>query len=190
MKDYGMLRQGVKRVAWRYFFLYFDLNIGTASLTPAFVGYLLMLSAIRLLKDEVRDLGLLSTMGRILAVWHGAQWAAGLIGGSFDGLWQFVDILIGIVNIYFHFQLLTGLAVIAGRYQPEGDHQDMKLLRYRTVQTVVLTAIEVILYLCPRTSELWSAVSVVLALVYLVVGVCLVVALFRLRKCFPVTEGA
>lgn len=184
MGDFGKLRKGLGRVAWAYFFIYFDLKLGTVSLTPAFVGYSLILGAIGLLKEEVRDLGLLRTMGRLLALWHGVRWAAGSFGGSVDGLWPFVDILISLVNIYFHFQLLTGMAVIARRYQPEGEHQDARLLRYRTIQTVILTVVELILFLCPETSLLWAVVSVVFVLVYVVVGLCLMAALFRLRRTF------
>ena len=189
MVDHEKLRKEIKRVAWGYFFIYFNLNIGSVSMTPAFVGYLFMLSAIGLLKSEVRDLELLPAMGRVLAAWHGFQWVASLFGQSLDGLWQFADILIGLVNIYFHFQLLTGLAVIARRYQPEGDHRDVKLLRYRTVQTVVLTGVEVILWLCPREQTLWSVVSVGLVLVYLIVGFCLMCTLFGLSGCLGRREG-
>jgi hypothetical protein len=120
MVDHEKLRKGIKRVAWGYFFIYFNLNIGSVSMTPAFVGYLFMLSAIGLLKSEVRDLELLPAMGRVLAAWHGFQWVASLFGQSLDGLWQFADILIGLVNIYFHFQLLTGTwnCFVTGRSRP------------------------------------------------------------------------
>lgn len=189
MGNFEKLRKGVKRVAWGYFFLYFELKLGTVSVTPAFVGYLLMLGAIGLMKEEVRDLGLLSAMGRVLAAWHGFQWVASLFGQSLDGLWQFGDILISLVNIYFHFQLLTGMAVIARRYQPEGDHTDARLLRYRTVQTVILTGVQIILWLCPRDRALWAAVSVGLVLIYVIVGICLMCALFGLSGCLGRREG-
>lgn len=185
MTDYQKLYSGISKAAWGYFFLYFDININRVSILPSFVGYLLFLSAINLLKDEERELSLLRTMGIILTLWHGIQWILSWIGVSLDGVWQFVDIIISLVNLYFHFQLLTNLASIAAKYQPEGYTQDAKLLRYRTLQTVMLTAITIITNLYPWLSEFWAVISILLLIVYLIAGICLMKALFDLRKCLP-----
>ena len=188
MTDYRKLYDGISKAAWGYFFIYFNININTVSILPSFVGYLLFLSAINYLKDEERELGLLHTLGVILALWHGAQWAMSWFGVNLDGAWQFIDIIISLVNLYFHFQLLNNLASIATKYQPEGYEQDAKLLRYRTLQTVMLTAITIVTELHPWLSDVWTYIFVVMLIVYLIAGICLMKALFDLRKCLPTEE--
>lgn len=188
MTDYRKLYDGISKAAWGYFFIYFNININTVSILPSFVGYLLFLSAINYLKDEERELGLLHTLGVILALWHGAEWVMSWLGVSLDGAWQFIDIIISLVNLYFHFQLLTNLASIATKYQPEGYEQDAKLLRYRTLQTVMLTAITIVTELHPWPSDAWIYISIVMLIVYLIAGICLMKALFDLRKCLPTEE--
>lgn len=188
MTDYRKLYDGISKAAWGYFFIYFNININSVSLLPSFIGYLLFLSAINYLQDEERELSLLYTLGVILAVWHGIAWLASWGSFNLDGAWQFIDIIISLVNLYFHFQLLTNLASIATKYQPEGYEQDAKLLRYRTLQTVMLTAITIITYLHPWLSEIWTYISVVMLIVYLIAGISLMKALFDLRKCLPTGE--
>lgn len=184
MTDTQKLYSGISKAAWGYFFLYFNININNISVLPNFVGYLLFLSSINLLQDEERELSLLRTLGVILALWTGAGWLFSLVGLKVEGLWQFMDILISLVNLYFHFQLLTNLAAIAAKYQPEGEFLDAKLLRYRTLQTLMLTAIEIIICFQPWFSAIWTVISFCMLLVYVIAGICLMKALFDLRKCF------
>ena len=188
MTNYQKLYDGISKAAWGYFFIYFNININTVSLIPSFVGYLLFLSAIEHLKDEERELSLLHTLGVILVGWHSVAWLVSWFSINLDGAWQFIDIIISLVNLYFHFQLLTNLASIATKYQPEGYEQDAKLLRYRTLQTVMLTAILIITRLQPWLSEAWTYISVVMLIVYLIAGICLMKALFELRRCLPTSE--
>ena len=189
MTNYQKLYDGISKAAWGYFFIYFNININTVSLIPSFVGYLLFLSAIEHLKDEERELSLLHTLGVILVGWHSVAWLVSWFSINLDGAWQFIDIIISLVNLYFHFQLLTNLASIATKYQPEGYEQDAKLLRYRTLQTVMLTAVLIITHLHPWLSEVWTYISVVMLIVYLIAGICLMKALFDLRRCLPRNEG-
>jgi len=185
MTDYQKLYSGISKAAWGYFFLYFNINFNNVSVLPSFVGYLLFLSAIKLLKEEERELSLLHTLGVIMALWTGVEWLASFLGLNLEGMWQFIDIIISLVNLYFHFQFLTNLASIAEKYQSEGYELDAKLLRYRTLQTVMLSAIEVIICFQPWLSEAWTVISICMLIVYLIAGICLMKALFDLRKCLP-----
>ena len=185
MTDYQKLYSGISKAAWGYFFLYFNINFNNVSILPSFVGYLLFLSAIKLLNNEERELSLLRTLGVIMALWTGVEWLASFIGIKIEGMWQFIDIIISLVNLYFHFQFLTNLASIAAKYQSEGYELDAKLLRYRTLQTIMLTAIEVVLCFQPWLSEAWTVISICMLIVYLIAGICLMKALFDLRKCLP-----
>ncbi|MBQ4644687.1 MAG: hypothetical protein IJB72_02895 [Clostridia bacterium] len=143
MTDYTKVYYGISKSIWGYFFLYlnFTINIGNGSISllPSFVGYILFLKAIDLLKDEERELSLLKTLGVILGVWEGIQWLANCVGYSFDGKWQFINLIIGLVNLYFHFQFLTNLASIATKHQQENCIYDKDLLTCRTVQTIIQT---------------------------------------------------
>ncbi len=188
MTDYRKLYNGISKAAWGYFFIYLNINVNAVNLLPSFVGYLFFLSAISYLKAEERELSLLNTLGVILALWHGAEWVVSLVEINLDGSWQFIDIIISLVNLYFQFQLLTNLASIATKYQPEGYELDAKLLRYRMLQTVMLTAIEIIIKLHPWLSEVWTYISVIMLIVYLIAGICLMKALFNLRRCLPTSE--
>ena len=185
MTNHHKLYSGISKAAWGYFFLYFNINFNNVSILPSFVGYLLFLSAINLLKDEERELSLLHTLAVIMALWTGVEWLASFVGLNLEGMWQFIDIIISLVNLYFHFQFLTNLASIAAKYQSESNELDAKLLRYRTLQTVMLTAIEVIICFQPWLSEAWTVISICMLIVYLIAGICLMKALFDLRKCLP-----
>jgi hypothetical protein len=78
---------------------------------------LLILHAIRDLEQEESELLLLRPFGIILVIWHVATWVFSLFSVDLNSLEQIADILIRLINLYFHFQLLTNLASIASKYQ-------------------------------------------------------------------------
>lgn len=184
MSRYEKLYHGLDRAAWGYFFLYFKINISTVSLLPTFVGYLLFLGAIKLLEGEERELSLLRPLAILMAIWHGLDWCLSLFGADLYGL-QFVDLIRDAVNLYFHFQLMTNLASIAERHQPEGAGLDSKLLRYRTLQTIMITAIWILTYLDHWFEDYWGLISGGMGVVYVIAGVCLMKAIFDLRRSLP-----
>lgn len=188
MTKYEKLYAGISKTAWGYFFIYFDININQVSLLPAFIGYLLFLSAITLLEEEERELSLLRTLGIFLALWHGADWLMSWGAIKLDGLAPFLDIIVCLVNLYFHFQLLTNLASIATKHQPVDYELDAKLLGYRTWQTIMLTGIIIITYFSPWLEEVWGITSVVMAIIYVILGVCLMRVLFQLRRCLQISD--
>ncbi|MGM9596705.1 MAG: hypothetical protein ACI3XO_02710 [Eubacteriales bacterium] len=190
MTDHQKLYTGIGRAAWGYFFIYFNININSVSILPSFIGYLLFLSAINYLCDEERELELLRTLGIILTVWHIASWLASWAAIDLDGMLQVADIIIGVVNIYFHFQLLTNLASIAVKYQTEELELDKKLLRYRTLQTVMLTAVIILGYLAKWLDGFGMLMSIVMLIGYLIAGILLMKALFDLRRCLPTDKYA
>ncbi len=188
--------RGITKAAWGYFFVYFNINLNGVSILPAFIGYILFLSAIGDLEEEERELSLLRTIGILLVLWHIFDWISTGFKLASGGVLPFVDILVCLINLYFHFQLLTNLASIAARYQGEGDELDERLLRYRTAQTVLLTIVTIVDLLANATHDfasdelvaMWEFVSVGLAIVYLIASICLMRALFALRKCMTETE--
>lgn len=185
METYNRLYDGITKTAWGYFFLYFDINLGTVSILPDFVGFLLFLSAINLLKDEERDLSLLRPFGILLALWNGAEWIASWVSMNLDNVSHFFNLIVCLVNLYFHFQLLTNMASIATKYQPEDANIDAKLLKYRTIQTIMLTVMLIFTYVSTLLGELWTYISLAIAIIYIVIGICMMKALFDLRRCLP-----
>ena len=183
------LYTGIGKAAWGYLFVYFNFNINSVSLLPTFVGYLLFLSAIRYLREEERELELLRPFGGVLVLWHGLNWLGSFAGVGLGGMWQVADILIGMINLYFHFQFLTNLASVARKCQPEGQMFDIKLMRYRTVQTVILTAVIAIGYFYEWLGEFGAVVSLLAVVVYLVLAIALMKVLFALRRCLKAAEA-
>ena len=177
------VRSGLLRAAWGYIFLYFNININQISLLPAFVGYILFLAAIAQLRDAEWELTLIYTLGVMLLLWNAADWLMSWMGLQISGRWQILDLLTGLVNLYFQFQFVTNLAAIAAKFQPNGRGLDAKLLTYRTWQTVLLTIVMLLTTFYPWLSEVWGYVLAVLGVIYVVFGFCLIKALFDMRRC-------
>ena len=178
------LYAAISKAAWGYFFLYFDLNLNSVSVLPSFVGFLLFLSAIKLIKEERRDLELLRPLGTLLAVWHGGNWLASWLGTSLDGLFPMVDLIISLAGVYFHFQMLTDFAALAARYQQPEQDLDRRLLKWRTRQTLLLTAISLFAYPLRFLTELWEPTLIVLAIAGFITSLCIMFTLFDLRRIF------
>lgn len=182
MTDYTKVYNGISKVIWGYFFLYFNINLGTISILPSFVAYILFSQAVELLRAEERELSLLRPLGVILGTWAAIEWVATCVGYSFGEKWQFISLIIGLVNLYFHFQFITNLASIATKHQQENSSYDKKLLTCRTVQTIMLTVILIIINLYSLFNEIWVYVSVIFAICYVAISVHIMMTLNGLKK--------
>ena len=182
MTDYTKVYNGISKVIWGYFFLYFNINLGTISILPSFVGYFLFSGAIDLLKDEERELSLLKPLCMILGVWEGIEWLANCVGYIFDGKWQFINLIIGLLNLYFHFQFITNLASIAIKHQQEGCIYDKKLLKYRTILTILQTIFIVFTAFNFIPEEVLTYIAFALGIVFVIVCIGMMVILNQLRK--------
>lgn len=184
-EHFDRLYRGVSHAAWAYFFLYFDINLGNVSILPKFVCYLLLWNAIGLLEDEERDLSLLRPLCLLLGLWNGADWLLSWAGGSLDGLLYPLDLVVLAASLYFQFQIFTDFAHLAARYQPVGAGLDLRLLRLRTVQVLLITAMAAtgpFSVTLGDTVVSWTFVA--LALTGLVTALMLMAGLFALRRCF------
>ncbi len=182
MTDYTKVYSGISKVIWGYFFLYFNINFGTISILPSFVGFIFFSGAIDLLKDIERELTLLKPLGLILGIWEAMKWLVNCVGYNFDGKWEFITLTIGLLNLYFHFQFITNLASIATKHQQEGCLYDKNLLRYRTIQTIMLTIFLVITNISSLFNEIWVYISVVLGICYIIICLYIMATLSRLKK--------
>lgn len=160
----------VKRVAWGYVLLHFDINIGTLDLLPAWLGFALFFSALPVLAEASPTAKLLRPFAAGLAVWNGITWI-------FGSAWcpEILNVVESVIGLYFHFQLLTELATLARCY---GCPQEQKLLTLRTVNTVLQT----VFILGTWLWEAWEGAAMILLIVNLVVLVWICAVLFALRR--------
>ena len=187
MKTKELLAAGAGHAAWGYFFLYFDFNLGNISVLPSFVGFILFYKAIRGLKPLRRELSLLEPLAILLLAWHLTKWLLSWIGLSLDGLWQPFGLIITLASLYFHFQILTDFAALAGQYLPETDLKD-RILKWRTVQTVVITGVYLMSYAKGFESGWLQYVALGMIVAQLFAMVMLMAALFAMRKEFQNME--
>ena len=173
--------RGLTKIAWGYVFLHFNLNLGTLNVLPNWAGYLLFFSAIQLLGEDLRDLPLLKPFCILLGTAQAIDWLAVLVTGE-TVLERFflLNILVTCINLYFHFQLLTDLILLAEGQGVSGMHLRM----CRNVNVVLGTLMALTL---PWSD--WGVpglAAVVLMLVLrIIITVILIWQLFQLRKVFP-----
>lgn len=183
--DRESLYRGLSNAAWAYLFLNFDLNLGTVSVTPRFVGWLLLVAAIRDLARERRDLSLLRPLGLLLAAWTGADWLLRWAGQTIDGHILFLDLIISVAAIYFHFQFLSDLAALAERYEPPEGTLAKRLRRRRTAYILFTTAVSVLVHLpAGRYLEPQGYAALGLGAAALITALFIMVGVFQLRGLF------
>lgn len=188
MSNQETLYKGITRVIWGYFFVYFDFKLGTLSVTPAFVGIWMFLSAIDLLKEERRNMELLRTFAYVLLFWNFARWAAAWGGLSVQGYLPIVGLLVSIINMYFHFQLMTDLAALANKYASSESMIEPTLLRWRSIQTILLTCVVLISYTDNWNYKYKETIQILMGIAYVLAGIFLMLELFTLRKVFHSEE--
>ncbi len=172
--------RGLTRIAWGYVFLHFNFNLGNLNVLPNWVGYLLFFSAIELLGDQLRDLTLLKPFCILLGAGELADWLAVLATGQ-TLVEQFflLNMLLLCIGIYFNFQMLTDLAMLAESAGKSG--YGLRLCRNGEVVAVTLAALPV-----PWSDlDVVGLVAVVMLVVLVViVTLCILVQLFQLRNQF------
>lgn len=184
MAERELLYRGLSHAAWGYFFLFIDFNIGTVNILPGFIGFLLFYFSTKTMSSQHRDFVLLSPLCLLLFVYSLAGWVLSWFGTSLDG-YMFLDILVAVTELYFHFQFLTDLAVLARQYQIANDPLDQNILTRRTILLITATVIKVLYLLLPNSLEHpWSNFTIVLAIVSFLVALLIMTALFSLRKCY------
>lgn len=178
----------IRKIAWGYVFLYFNINLGTIDILPSWAGYLLIFNAIPVLALYEESAGLLRNVAVILAVWSGFDWVMTIFGANAYGsgilysLYALAASVISVIAIYFHFQLLTNLAGIAGQLGLED--RSSRFLRLRTVNTVIQTILAV--YTAFPLPEIMAA-AIALLIANLIVLIMIVSCLFGFRREIDIT---
>ena len=75
----------LRRIAWAYFFLYFNITIGPIDILPSWAGYLMIFSAIPVLALYEESAGLLRNVAAILAAWSVLDWVLTILEANTYG---------------------------------------------------------------------------------------------------------
>lgn len=170
--DHIKLRGAIKHIALGYILLHFNINLGTLNILPNWLGYALFLHALPALSKEEESAGLLRPLGILLALWQSFLWVEAIFSVQLEI--EVLEVIAGVISLYFHFQLLTNLADIAAKYDCP---QHKRILMLRTVRTVLETLFAFIL----RWQE-YPAVSIAMFIIYIFVTFWICSILFSLRR--------
>ena len=183
MTDREKLYSGLSNAAWGYVFLTFDFNLNNVSVLPRFVGFYLLFSAIGKLSGERQNLNLLRPLCILLTGWSGLDWLLSWLGGDVEGHILFLDLLVTVVTLYFHFQFLTDMAALAECCQPEDDNLASRIRGHRTAFTLLITVFGLMADLTPVLPwEWWAGMIGFGALITCIVALMIMMDLFHLRK--------
>lgn len=173
--------KALKKIGWSYVFIHIHFKLGSFDLLCDWIGYLLILSALKILAEEEPSAKLLHPFAAALATVSGIESFASLFGASVDIL-NIVTILTTVISVYLQFQLLTNIADMAKR---RNYPNTKRIIGLRTVVCVLHVAAMSILYLDFLQSE-W--VMIVVPLVYLFLIAWIWVVLISLRMYVEETE--
>ena len=157
----------IKRVALGYVLIYFNINIGTLNLLPNWAGYLLIVSALPFLSQKEGSAILLKPLGVTLALWSGFEWVFALFGGKADA--YLIGVTVGILNIYFHFQLITNISEFASE-----PNRKKRLLILRSATVIFCTATVILLSIPDiRYAAIITGIAQCVMCVWVCVELCL-----------------
>lgn len=190
MTEKKMLYSAFTKIAFGNLFILISLNIMGFDIMPDFVGYILFISAFSELCEKYKGFRNLSPFAVILMVWS----IVSLIIPAFSDIdaitviSRIASIVIGIIHLYFAFQMFTEISFIAKEYQPEDITYDIKLIKLRNIYTVldavltVSTSVPILLNYIDN--PILSAITVILTLITVVVVIIIAYTLFCIRKLF------
>ncbi len=200
MTDRTIIYKSISKTAYGYILILVAVMIGTIDILPDFIGYIMMLYAIEALKGECKTISLLKPFGYALAVWKAIVFILRAFGigvisiSSFNPAAAFlyiiyiIGIIINIISIYFDYQLLTEMSLLAKKYQKEQDSLDRKFIVRRNINTVCMTLAFSISNLSNVFQDIPQDIAVILVIIPAVLSLfvmfLVVTALFSLRKLF------
>lgn len=176
------LPSAIKKIAWGYLFTFLNINLATVDILPDWVGFIMILSALPVIAEKEESASLLKPLGIILTLWEFAEWATALFGVNINI--PVIGIVIGIVRIYFDFQLITNLSALA----PEAERKD-RLLKLRSFSVVFHTVTTLCAGLFTYFPEFAVYAAFVLIIPQLILTVWLCAELFRLSGAIQTVQN-
>lgn len=194
MNELQKLRSAITRIAWGYIFTLVDIKIGQIDILPSFIGFGIMLSAFSLLKEKSKTVSLLRPFAYVLIVWNVISWIlkAGVsVSVPFLSVTiiNYISYIIEIIELYFNFQLLTEMSIIAAEYQPSDIELDKSFLTKRNVLTVFSTVILIFSFatntIPANYSDIITVIFAGISVITLFLMFIIVYSLFRLKSFIP-----
>ena len=180
MTDYKELGNKTRLVGWGFVFILFDINIGTVSILPKWVGYMMIISALPVLASQVPSAKLLKPLGVALAVYSGAEWAMKII--SLDYSLAVLSVLIMCILVYFNFQLFTNLAEIAEKHSCPQQKGIIKLRTVLVITEVITNIILLVVSISTDNDDFTYFIPIIMGIIQLIMMICICVNIFSLAK--------
>ena len=129
------IRNSAKKIAWGFFLMHMNFNLGPVDIMPDWAGYALIVSALAFVVAFEEDLKKLRTVGIALLVWSVITWIGDIFGiGTYL---SYVGFIPAIGNMYFIYRLFSELSDVSDKYScPQTSS-----LRFWGIANVVLTGI-------------------------------------------------
>lgn len=132
--NYSNLASALRKIVWAYALIHLHFNLNRLDILPDWLGYILIVSVLPVLNEYVPSARLLRPFGMFLVIWNIYQWGAKFVGDEF--LPPLVGTVVGIISVYFTFQLLTNIAEIAENTHT-GNPETIRTLR--NIDAVLVT---------------------------------------------------
>ena len=171
------LYSAIKKIAISYIFIYFSINIVVFDILPDWLGYFMIVSVLPLLSQEEKSAQLLRPFGITLGIWNIIEWALKILGAEWD--LTLIGLIIGIITIYFHFQLITNIASLDIE-QPKRK----RMLMLRTI-IVVLHTLLVLWLFVPKNhfdDEIYAYIAMFMSIPQVILCLWIAGELFGLSK--------
>ena len=168
-------KESLARITLGYVFIYFNINIGPVSAMPAWIGFILILTALDAVAEREPSAALLNPFAFVLIIGELIQWVLPIFDGSID--WTWYHLLLSVIGLYFHFQLLTNLSDVGRRF---GSAYWKRLRFFRTYQTIFITVLAFTDIGVVNIEDGIGAIILVALLLIMVVGI--VWTLYRYKQ--------
>ncbi len=176
------MRKAARLAAIGYIFTYIQIQIAGIDFLPDFVGYFMLLRSAERIAEEEKESALLKPLGFLLVILSFFSWVIAIGGSNMGETVPIVQLITMIVSLYFHFQLLTDFAKVAGKYENDDSRLDKTIVLTRNIQTVVSTAAYVSIVIRGEMSALEALASILVVLNCFVVIACLLALSRSIRK--------
>lgn len=193
MENRKELYNSLSKIAFGYLLILINLDIAYIDILPDFVGYILFISALNGLKEECKNISLLKPLGIILAVWAFISWLSPFIQLDSGYLSSIITLIITVINIYFNFQLLTEISLLAQKYQSAETDLAAKIITRRNIYTVLCTVMQlsaIVTTLLAINNGVITTLLIILTVISVIVAFMIAHALFAVRKLFKEDEYA
>lgn len=170
------IRNSAKKIAWGFFLMHMNFNLGPVDIMPDWAGYALIVSALAFVVAFEEDLKKLRSVGIALLVWSVITWIGDIFGiGTYL---SYVGFIPAIGNMYFIYRLFSELSDVSDKY----SCPQTLSLRFWGIANVVSTAVaSVISYLALIFSdvEIFAMVGMIILSIGLIIMLGSMITLFR-----------